>query len=153
MKFLFLLFVLPFVMLQSCSGLSDKTATSSNKVQVKQALETNHTSTKVTVMQSEDNTNVKFDVTGTITKINIEDVSKKAGIQNLYTRLTVKVETTSPPDVASKLTVDELSLSRKTIADIDKEISVGDKVTITVIGNNFSEPSWFRIYDMKKVVN
>jgi hypothetical protein len=153
MKFLFLLFVLPFVMLQSCSGLSDPTATSSNKVQVKQALETNHTSTNVTVMQSEDNTNVKFDVTGTITKINIEDVSKKAGIQNLYTRLTVKVETTSPPDVASKLTVDELSLSRKTIADIDKEISVGDKVTITVIGNNFSEPSWFRIYDMKKVVN
>ncbi len=102
-------------------------------------------------MQERDTNSVMFDVTGTVTNIEIKDRSKKAGIENLYTYLTIKVETISPPDVASELTVEELSFTRQTDIDVDPDISVNDTVAVTVVGNDFSDPSWFRIYKLKKL--
>ncbi len=94
-----------------------------------------------------------MDVTGTVTNIEIKDRSKKAGIENLYTYLTIKVDKISPPDVASELTVEELSFTRQTDIDVDPYISVNDTVAVTVVGNDFSDPSWFRDIQVKKTLS
>lgn len=112
---------------------------------------TYYPSEKRNVMQTEDNANIRFEVTGTVTQFNIADRSKTIRVKNLYTYLTLKVEKTQPANVASNLPVDELTFSSKTNETRDQEISVGDQVTVTVVGNNYTDPTWFRLYDLKKI--
>ncbi|MFM7365669.1 MAG: hypothetical protein ACKO11_14475 [Cuspidothrix sp.] len=103
------------------------------------------------MMPTEDIPNVRFKVTGTVTQFNIADRSKTVKVKSLYTYLTVKVEETEPANVASDLPVHELQFSWRTNETRDREISIGDQVIVTVVGNNYTDPTWFRLSDLKKI--
>lgn len=108
-------------------------------------------SNRIIVMPTEDIPNVRFEVTGTVTQFNIADRSKTVKVKNFYTYLTVKVEETEPANVASSLPFHELKFSWRTNETRDREISIGDQVMVTVVGNNYTDPTWFRLSDLKKI--
>ncbi|MBD2503497.1 hypothetical protein [Anabaena azotica] len=132
------------IILMSCSIFPKELKANSNT-------NTHYPSDKVIVMQTEDSSNVKFEAIGTVKEFNIVDRSKTARVQNFYTYLTLKVEETQPTNVASNLPTDELKFSWRTDEARDRKISVGDKAIVTVVGNNYTDPTWFRLYDLKKI--
>jgi hypothetical protein len=137
------LYLLQCIITQACSPVSSPT---------EQVLTTSSPTPRVTAIQSEDSNKIKFDAIAKVVKINLEDRSQKAGVQDFYTNLTIEVESTFPPDILSKLPVKDLSFSRKTNHHVDINISVHDKVIITVVGNDFSNPNSFRIHEMTKLL-
>lgn len=123
----------------------------SPELEVHPNLKTYQPSNRIIVMPTEDIPNVRFKVTGTVTQFNIADRSKTVKVKSLYTYLTVKVEETEPANVASDLPVHELQFSWRTNETRDREISIGDQVIVTVVGNNYTDPTWFRLSDLKKI--
>jgi hypothetical protein len=92
-----------------------------------------------------------FEATGTVTVYHIANRSKTSKAIINYTYITIKVEKTEPADVAANLPTKELRFSDLTNEARDREISVGDRVKVTVVGNNYTDPSWFRLRDLKKI--
>ena len=124
---------------------------SSEQLEVHPNPKTYQPSNRIIVMPTEDIPNVRFEVTGTVTQFNIAYRSKTVKVKNFYTYLTVKVEETEPANVASNLPVHELKFSWRTNETRDREISIGDQVIVTVVGNNYTDPTWFRLSDLKKI--
>jgi hypothetical protein len=138
------LYVFQSIVLIGCSQSSERPEALTNP-------KTYYPSDKIIVMPAEDSAHVRFEVTGTVAEFNIADISKTTRVKNLHTYLTVKVEETQPANIASSLPIDELKFSWRTNEARDREILVGDKVTVTVVGNNYTDPTWFRLYDLKKI--
>ena len=124
---------------------------SPEQVEVHPLRKTYQSSKRIIVMPTEDIPNVRFEVTGTVTQFNIADRSKTVKVKNNYTYITVKVEKTEPANVALNLPVKELKFSSQTNETRDREISIGDQVMVTVVGNNYTDPTWFRLSDLKKI--
>jgi hypothetical protein len=103
------------------------------------------------IMQIEDNDNFQFQVIGIVIQLQILDISKTLKVQKFYTYITIKIEETLPAEIAVNLPVNELRFSGKTDEIRDRQISVGDQVTVTVVGNSYTGSTWFQLYDLKKV--
>ncbi|AMS32375.1 hypothetical protein AEM42_08160 [Betaproteobacteria bacterium UKL13-2] len=111
----------------------------------------NYPSTKPRIAMTPEDIPVTFEATGTVTVYHIANRSKTSKAIINYTYITIKVEKTEPADVAANLPTKELRFSDLTNEARDREISVGDRVKVTVVGNNYTDPSWFRLRDLKKI--
>lgn len=94
---------------------------------------------------------VRFEVIGKITNIQVHDLSKRAGVKNLHTNLTLQITDVSPQEIAAKIESSELSFTRQTDSNLDSNLLVGDMVVAIISTYDFSQPEYFTLYDLKKL--
>ncbi|MDJ1173081.1 hypothetical protein [Roseofilum capinflatum] len=93
---------------------------------------------------------ITFEAIATVVEMAIADVSKRAGVKNLKTYVTVRLEQVLPADLAEQVKVETLNFIYPTQKG-DEQIQSGDRVQLTIIANDLSQPDWFRMTKMLKL--
>lgn len=93
---------------------------------------------------------ITFEAIATVMEMAIADVSKRAGVKNLKTYVTVRLEQVLPADIAEQVKVETLKFIHPTQKG-DEQIQSGDRVQVTIIANDLSQPDWFRMTKMVKI--
>lgn len=92
---------------------------------------------------------ITFEAIATLMEIEIADVSKRAGVKNLKTYVTIRLDRVLPEEIAEQVNVEILSFIYPTQKS-DRQIQSGDRVQLTIIANDLSQPDWFRMTKMVK---
>jgi len=93
---------------------------------------------------------ITFEAIATVVEMAIADVSKRAGVKNLKTYVTVRLEQVLPADLAEQVKMETLNFIHPTQKG-DEQIQSGDRVQLTIIANDLSQPDWFRMTKMVKL--
>ena len=81
----------------------------------------------------------KILVHGKTTKVNFKDLSKRKGVQNIYTYLNITVVKIEPSELESSYIGKEVEFSRRSKIETDSLIRVGDLLEIELACYDYSD--------------
>ena len=85
-------------------------------------------------------------VTGVVQSLDIEDVSKRAGVENLRAHLQLQVEATDPPDARGLFPAEQQFIGAGKFGKL--QLKVGERVQVTTNRPPHANPGPLSIYDL-----
>ena len=73
-----------------------------------------------------------YTIIGTITNVEIQDISKTIRVKKESTYITLSIEETSPPEIIDQLSREAQEFTRRTVKGVDEHFAVGQRVRIVV---------------------